>query len=211
MMRPYINTYIAVLIFLIMLPLKSLALTIDGYEIPQVIPATSDHAELKLNGASMRVVYGVVDSYIGKLYLEHPVTDEKALVEADEFKRMTFQVVMKRISGRRMAKAMYDALQLNLSAEEAANLEARLQNMVDMFDGSLRQGQEGYIEWVPGVGSRIVIKGEVKGIIPGKDLNDAILNIWVGDNPVGATFKRQVLGLEEYQPPKSMRRKGGRR
>ncbi len=211
MIRPYINTYIAALIFLIMLPLKSLALTIDGYEIPQVIPATSDHAELKLNGASMRVVYGVVDSYIGKLYLEHPVTDEKALVEADEFKRMTFQVVMKRISGRRMAKAMYDALQLNLSAEEAANLEARLQNMVDMFDGSLRQGQEGYIEWVPGVGSRIVIKGEVKGIIPGKDLNDAILNIWVGDNPVGATFKRQVLGLEEYQPPKSIRRKGGRR
>jgi hypothetical protein len=211
MMRPYINTYIATLAFLIMLPLKSLALTIDGYEIPQVIPATSDHAELKLNGASMRVVYGVVDSYIGKLYLEHPVTDEKALVEADEFKRMTFQVVMKRISGRRMAKAMYDALQLNLSAEEAANLEARLQNMVDMFEGSLRQGQEGYIEWVPGVGSRIVIKGELKGIIPGKDLNDAILNIWVGDNPVGATFKRQVLGLEEYQPPKSMRRKGGRR
>jgi len=210
-MRPYINTYIATLAFLIMLPLKSLALTIDGYEIPQVIPATSDHAELKLNGASMRVVYGVVDSYIGKLYLEHPVTDEKALVEADEFKRMTFQVVMKRISGRRMAKAMYDALQLNLSAEEAANLEARLQNMVDMFEGSLRQGQEGYIEWVPGVGSRIVIKGELKGIIPGKDLNDAILNIWVGDNPVGATFKRQVLGLEEYQPPKSMRRKGGRR
>ncbi len=210
-MRPFINTSIAALIFLIILPLKSLALTIDGYEIPQVIPATSDHAELKLNGASMRVVYGVVDSYIGKLYLEHPVTDEKALVEVNEFKRMTFQVVMKRISGRRMAKAMYDALQLNLSAEEAANLEARLQNMVDMFDGSLRKGQEGYIEWVPGIGSRIVIKGEVKGIIPGKDLNDAILNIWVGDNPVGATFKRQILGLEEYQPPKSMRRKGGRR
>lgn len=194
-----------------LLPLSSSALTIDGYEIPQVIPATSDHAELKLNGASMRVVYGVVDSYIGKLYLENPETDEKALVEANEYKRMTFQVVMKRISGRRMAKAMYEALQINLSAEEAAKLEARLQQMVDMFDGSLREGQEGYIEWVPGVGSRIVIKGDVKGIIPGKDLNDAILNIWVGDNPVGATFKRQVLGLEEYQPPKSMRRRGGRR
>lgn len=216
MMRQFINTSIVPMILALstsfmLLPLKSFALTIDGYEIPQVIPATSDHAELKLNGASMRVVYGVVDSYIGKLYLEHPVTDEKALVEADEFKRMTFQVVMKRISGRRMAKAMYDALQLNLSAEEAINLEARLQTMVDMFDSSLRQGQEGYIEWVPGVGSRIVIKGEVKGIIPGKDLNDAILNIWVGDNPVGTTFKRQVLGLEEYQPPKAMRRKGGRR
>ncbi len=43
-----------------------------------------------------------------------------------------------------------------------------------------------------------------------KDLNDAILNIWVGENPVGSVFKRQILGLEEYQPPKSMRKKGRR-
>ena len=200
----------APMFFLLMLPFSSSALTIDGYEIPQVIPATSQHAELHLNGASMRILYGVVDTYIGKLYMENPVTDEKALVEADEYKRMVFQVAMKRISGRRMAKAMYDALQLNLSDEEAIKLEDRLQLLVELFNASLKKGEEGYIEWVPGVGSRIVIKGEVRGIIPGKDLNDAILNIWVGDNPVGSTFKRQVLGLEEYQPPKSMRKKGRR-
>lgn len=195
---------------IMMLPHAASALTIDGYDIPHVIPATSQHAELTLNGASMRIYYGVVDTYIGKLYMENPVTDGEALVAADEYKRMVFQVVMKRISGRRMAKAMYDALQLDLSQEEAANLEERLQLMVELFDGSLKKGEEGYIEWVPGIGSRIVIKGDVKGIIPGKDLNDAILNIWVGDNPVGTTFKRQVLGLEEYQAPKSMRKKGRR-
>jgi len=210
MKRSQLFTRIAPLLFLLLLPFSTSALTIDGYEIPQVIPATSQHAELKLNGAAMRIYYGVVDTYIGKLYVENPISDELALVEADEYKRMVFQVVMKRISGRRMAKAMYDALQLNLSTEEALNLEERLQLMVDMFEGSLKKGQEGYIEWVPGVGSRIVIKGEVKGIIPGKDLNDAILNIWVGENPVGSTFKRQVLGLEEYQAPKSMRKKGRR-
>jgi hypothetical protein len=206
-----ISKYTASLILLLMLPLSSLALTIDGYDIPQIIPATSEHAELRLNGASMRILYGVVDTYIGKLYVENPVTDEKALVAADEYKRMVFQVVMKRISGRRMAKAMYDALQINLSPEKASQLEQRLQLMVEMFEGSLKKGQEGYIEWVPEQGSRIVINGEVKGILPGKDLNDAILNIWIGENPVGSTFKRQVLGLEEYQPPKSMRKKGRRR
>lgn len=200
----------AFLFFISLCPLTTSALTIDGYDIPAVIPATSQHAELKLNGASMRILYGVVDTYIGKLYMENPVTDPEALIEADEYKRMVFQVVMKRISGRRMAKAMYDALQLSLSHEEAASMEERLQLLVQLFDSSIKKGEEGYIEWVPGVGSRIVIKNDVKGIIPGKDLNDAILNIWVGDNPVGATFKRQVLGLEEYQPPKSLRKKGRR-
>lgn len=203
--------YIAPFILLLMLPLPLLALTIDGYEIRRVIPATSEHAELRLNGASMRILYGTVDTYIGKLYVENPVTNADELMAADEYKRMVFQVVMKRISGRRMAKAMYDALQINLSPEKASKLEGRLQLMVEMFEGSLKEGQEGYIEWIPGQGSRIVINGEVRGTLPGKDLNDAILSIWIGENPVGSTFKQQVLGLEEHQPPKSMHQKGERR
>jgi hypothetical protein len=198
------------MLLLLMLPLSSSALTIDGYEIPQIIPATSDHAELKLNGASMRILYGVVDTYIGKLYVENPTTDPDALIAADEYKRMVYKIVLKRISGRRIAKAMYDALQLNVTREEALLMEDRLQLLVTMFDSSLRKGQESYVEWVPSKGSRIVLDGAVKGIIPGKDLYDALMKIWIGENPVGGTFKRQVLGLEEYQPPKSMRKRGRR-
>lgn len=198
------------MLLLLMLPLSSSALTIDGYEIPQIIPATSDHAELKLNGAAMRILYGVVDTYIGKLYVENPTTDADALIASEEYKRMVYKIVLKRVSGRRIAKAMYDALQLNVSREEAIKLEKRLQLLVTMFDSSLKKGEESYLEWVPSQGSRIVLNGVVKGIIPGKDFYDAILRIWIGDNPVGSTFKRQVLGLEEYQPPKSMRKKGRR-
>lgn len=206
-----IRQYVVPSILLLVLSMPSFALTIGGYDIPQVIPATSDHAELKLNGASMRILYGVVDTYIGKLYVENPVTDANALIEAEEYKRMVFQVVMKRVSGRRIAKAMYDALQMNLSREEAAALEARLQMLVSMFDSSLKRGEESYLEWGPESGTRIVLNGDIKGVIEGKDFFDAILKIWVGDNPVGATFKNQVLGLEEYQAPKSMRKKGRRR
>ena len=195
---------------LLILPLSSSALMIDGYEIPQIIPATSDHAELRLNGASMRILYGVVDTYIGKLYVENPTTDPDALIAADEYKRMVYKVVLKRVSGRRIAKAMYDALQLNVTQDEAIQLEERLDQLVTMFDSSLKKGEESYLEWVPSEGSRIVLNGTVKGVIPGKDFYDAILKIWIGDNPVGGTFKRQVLGLEEYQPPKSMRKKGRR-
>lgn len=192
------------------LPLLASALTIDGVEIPKVIPASSEHAELKLNGASMRILYGVVDTYIGKLYVENPTTDPDALIAADEYKRMVFHTVLKRVSGRRMATALYEALQLNTTPEEAKVLETRIQQVIEMFDTRFKKGEDGYIEWVPGKGSRIVVKGEVKGIVPGKDLNDAILRIWIGENPVGDAFKKQVLGLEEYQPPKSLKKKGRR-
>lgn len=210
MKQTLISKCLIPILLLLLFPLSSKALTIAGYEVAQLIPATSEHAELRLNGASMRILYGVVDTYIGKLYMENPVTDPKALIEADEYKRMVFQVVLKRVSGRRMATALYEALQLNTTHEEAKQLESRIQQVIEMFDARFTKGENGYIEWVPGVGSRIVVRGEVRGIIPGKDLNDAILRIWIGENPVGATFKRQVLGLEEYQAPKSMRKKGRR-
>lgn len=210
-MKPtFIRRFFISFFLLTLLPLSSLALTIDGYEIPQVIPATSQHAELKLNGAAMRIIYGVVDTYIGKLYVENPVTDANALIEADEYKRMVFKIVMKRVSGRRIAKAMYEALQLNVTPEEAIALEDRLQLLVTMFDSSLTTGQESYVEWAPGEGSRVVLNGEEKGVIPGKDLYDALLKIWIGENPVGSTFKQQVLGLKEYEAPKSMRKRGRR-
>lgn len=195
---------------LLVLSTFSHALTIDGVDIPSVIPATSKHNELKLNGASMRILYGVVDTYIGKLYVENPTSDADALIAADENKRMVFHTVLKRVSGRRMATALYEALQLNTTKEEAKALEGRIQQIIEMFDTRFKKGQDGYIEWVPGKGSRVVVKGVEKGIIPGKDLNDAILRIWVGENPVGETFKRHVLGLEEYQAPRSIKRKGKR-
>lgn len=185
-----------------LLPISASAITIDNHEVPDVIPATSRHAELHLNGASLRTFYNVVDIYIGKLYVENPTTDDQALIQANEYKRMVFRIAMKRISGRRIAKAMYDALQLNLTAENSAKLEERLQLLVELFDSNLSKGEEGYIEWVPGEGNRIVIKDDVKGVIPGKDLNDAILSIWVGDTPVSGRLKREILGLEEHRPIK---------
>lgn len=211
MLNIFLGRSSIILLLISLLISKSvLALTIDGYEVPQVIPATSQNAELHLNGASLRTFYGVVDAYIGKLYVENPTTDELALVEADEYKRMIFRISMKRVSGRRIARAMYEALQASIDEEEFIQLEERLELLVNFFDKSLRTGEEGYIEWVPGEGSRIVIKDDVKGIIPGKDLNDAILRIWVGDNPVTHRFKEQILGIEEHQDVKKKRRRGRR-
>ena len=210
MKRTFVGQCFVSMLLFLTLPISASALTIDGYEIPQIIPATSQHAELKLNGAAMRILYGVVDTYIGKLYLENPATDPSQIIEADEFKRMVFKIVLKRVSGRRIAKAMYEALQLNVSAEKALMLEDRLQLLVEMFDRSLKKGQESYVEWAPGEGTRVVINDELKGVIPGKDLYDSLLKIWIGDNPVGSTFKLHVLGVEEYQAPKSMRRRGRR-
>ncbi len=71
--------------------------------------------------------------------------------------------------------------------------------LVKMFDKKLERGDAGYIDYVPGVGSRVVINDEVKGILPGKDLYDALLKIWIGEHPVSQRFKNEILGLTDQQ------------
>ncbi len=189
----------ALLISLLTLSTTSLARTIEGFEFPEVLPQSTDHPELQLNGASVRTLYYLVDTYVGLLYVESPSADASQLIEQESYKRIVYHILVNRVSGRRIATAMYDALQLNISSDEAEQMDERLDMLVKMFDGKLERGDAGYVDYVPGVGSRVVINDEVKGVLPGKDLYDALLKIWIGEYPVSHRFKNEILGLSDQQ------------
>ena len=193
------NVFKACLMFACLLPLASQARTIADTEFSERLAAVADQPELHLNGASIRSYYYLIDTYVGLLYMENPANSAEEIVNDDGYKRIIYHILVNRVSGRRIAKAMYEALQVNVSREEAVQLEERLHQLVKMFDSKMKRGDEGYVDYVPGVGSRVVIKGEVKGILPGKDLYDALLKIWVGDNPVSRRFKEQILDYNQGQ------------
>lgn len=182
-----------------LLALTSQARTIAGTDFSEILPPAAEQPQLHLNGASIRSYYYLVDTYIGLLYMENPANSAEAIINDEGYKRIMYHILVHRVSGRRIAKAMYDALQLNVSREEAIQLEDRLDQLVKMFDAKMKRGDEGYVDYVPGVGSRIVIKNEVKGILPGKDLYDALLKIWVGENPVSRRFKQEILDYNQDQ------------
>ena len=180
------------------LPCHSNARALAGYEFPEIIPATAEHNEMRLNGAAIRTMYYLVDAYAGLLYIENPGHDPQALIAQNTSKRLVYHILVNRVSGRRIATAMYESLQLNLTEEEANAMDARLQRLVEMFDIRIVRGDVGYVEYVPERQvSRIVINSDIKGEIEGKDLFDALMRIWIGEHPVSAQFKRGVLGLED--------------
>ncbi|WP_281647612.1 chalcone isomerase family protein [Parendozoicomonas sp. Alg238-R29] len=179
-----------------LLSLPTYALTIKGVDIPEVIPATDGRPALKLNGASVRVVYLLVDAYIGELYLENPSRNPEDIYADDGHKRMVFHIMARRVSGRRITSAMNEALELNISPEEMKRHEDKLVQLTEMFKGRLKRGEQGMAEYIPGVGTRVVVKGEDRGIIPGKDFFNALLTVWIGENPVTREFKEDILGVE---------------
>ena len=169
------------------------ARSIDGFEFAEIMPANAERPELILNGAAVRNYYYMIDTYVGLIYLQRPSSLANEVIVDEGHKRMVYHILMKRVSGRRIAKALYEALQLNVSHEEAIALEDRLNQLVKMFDTKMVRGDSGIVDYIPGVGTRVTIKNEVKGVIPGKDFYDALLKIWIGEQPVSNAFKEDIL------------------
>ncbi len=181
-------------VLILMLSVQVQARTIADTEFPDVLDATGEFPQMTLNGASVRKYYYVVDMYVGLLYMQNPGYSEQAVIGDEGYKRMVFHTLLPRASGRRVAKALYDAL--NLSNEEAEALGAPIDEVIEMFDVSMKSGDETHVEYVPGVGTRIIVKNEVRGVIASKRLFDAFLGIWIGAKPFSETFKAEILGTE---------------
>jgi hypothetical protein len=177
----------------------SYADSISDIQLPNLIPASAERPELKLNGASVRELYLLIETYVGALYLEQPSSNPQTIINSDTHKRMVFHILLKKVGARRTAKALQEALLLNLSEQDHLDLTEEIEQMLSYFTGKMYAGDQSVFDYIPGIGTRVTINGQVKGIIPGKKYYDAMLAIWIGKNPVGRTFKDDILGLNNDQ------------
>lgn len=177
------------------------AYEVADINLSEVVPATAERPELHLNGASLRELYLLIETYVGALYLEKPSSDPQEILNSQTHKRMVFHVMMKKVGARRIANALQEALVMNITKEEHKALGDEIQQMLSYFDGKMHRGEESYFDYIPSVGTRVTVNNEVKGIIPGQDFYRALLSIWIGENPVGRTFKEDILGLHRNDKP----------
>jgi len=181
--------------FLLTVAFSAQSLTVEDVEVPEILPATKDSPELHLRGASVRRVYGFVEVYVGALYVADNTLTDDQIIDSDVARRMTFYVTSSRVSARRFTNAIQDGLSINVSKEKMAELSEGLEQLVSLFDHKFVEGTVGFIEWHPESQSTVIaIDGNVRGSIPGKDLNDSLLKIWIGEKPVSERFKKEVLG-----------------
>ncbi|MCP5160596.1 MAG: chalcone isomerase family protein [Hahellaceae bacterium] len=171
------------------------AATLNDVELPDQVTLLDSGPSLTLNGVALRQTYMIVDTYVGGLYLQTPAQNEQVIFEAGEQRRMLFHVLLKKVTASKIARALKDALVVNLAKPDQQRLEPEINQFLAMFEGKLHKGDEVSIDYIPDLGTRVIIAGQSKGIIPGKEFADALLAIWIGKNPVEDSFKQHVLGL----------------
>jgi hypothetical protein len=168
---------------------------IDGVSLPDKVTLKDTVTELQLNGMGYRTKF-VFKIYIGALYTETKVNTRDAAQALTGPKRVVMHVVYDEVAREKMIKAWHEGFEENNSREQLEKLQARLNTFVNYFP-DLKAGDEVLFDYIPASGTRVTINGEEKGVIDGADFYQALLDVWLGDEPADADLKEAMLGAAE--------------
>lgn len=169
------------------------AMEVGGVKLDDTIRVANQ--ELRLNGAGMRYK-AIFKVYVAGLYLAEKKTSVADVLAAPGARRVTI-VPMRDLSSEEFGRAFMSGIQKNSDKAEKSKLIMQLQKFGEVFASvpELKKGDVLTVDWIPGSGTIIHINGKkVSDVLPDIAFYNAILKIWLGDNPADARLKPLMLG-----------------
>ena len=185
-----IRKYIFICIFTLCLASPASGGRIGDVTLPDQIAL--GESTLNLNGLGMRT-FTFFDVYAAGLYLASPSTDAGEILATDGPRAMTMHFLRK-VEAEKISGAWLEGLAAN-TPDADASLKERFATLAGMME-TMDKGETLDCLYDPAQGTSVVVRGQVKGVIAGKDFSDALLACWIGPKPgPGEKFKAGVLGL----------------
>jgi hypothetical protein len=189
-MKPKINMVIILVVCAAFLS----GMSVSAAEIEGVIfqdSITVDGQELPLRGTGLFRYLVFIKAYVGVLYMPGDISSERVLANIP--KRLELEYFHP-IKGEDFGAATNKILAQNLDAETLGRLKPRVE-MHNALYRDVKPGDRYALTYVPGKGTELALNGEVLGTIEGEDYASAIYGMWLGDNPMNKSFKKQLMGL----------------
>jgi len=168
------------------------ALELKGVKLPETTTLSPGPVELVLNGAGVRSKF-FVSVYVGALYLPAPRREATAVLKAVEPRRVAMHFVYEQVAAKKLQAAWEDGFVDNQTKETLATLRERLDQFKALF-GDAVAGDVIWLDFVPDRGTTVSFNGTVAETIPGDDFNQALLAVWLGEEPADSGLKRGMLG-----------------
>jgi hypothetical protein len=152
-------------------------------------------SKLVLNGAGIRYK-AVFKVYTAGLYLGKKASTPEEVLAAPGAKRMSI-TMLREIDSNELGKLFTRGVQDNAPKTEMSKLVPGLIKMGEIFSNQKRlmTGDVFTIDWVPGTGTIITVKGVPQGE-PFKEPEffNALMRIWLGPEPADWKLKDALLG-----------------
>lgn len=153
---------------------------------------------LLLNGAGIRYK-AIFKVYTAGLYLSEKAQTPEAVLAAPGPKRMAI-TMLRDIDSAELGKLFSRGMEDNMERAAFSKLVPGVLRMSQLFSKhkQLKSGDTFVIDWVPGSGAVLTVKGEVEGE-PFKEVEffNALMRIWLGNKPADWQLKAALLGQEK--------------
>ena len=152
-------------------------------------------SKLQLNGAGVRY-RAVFKVYAAGLYLSKKAGTPEEVFATPGPKRMSI-TLLREIDANELGKAFTKGFEENSPKAEMSKLIPGLIKMGQIFSDQKKMvaGENFTIDWIPGTGTIITVKGKQQGE-PFKEpeFYAALMRIWLGPNPADFKLKDALLG-----------------
>ncbi len=189
----------------LLLAQSALALDVAGVKIDEA--AKVANVDLRLNGAGVRHK-AFFKVYVAALYLPEKKDNVNEILSMNGPRRLTLSM-LREVSSEAFGQSFMEGLNKNSSKTEKSKIILQMLRFGEMFAAipELKKGDVVAVEWVPNVGSICTLNGKrVAEPFPDIAFFNALLKIWLGDNPADANLKRALLGekAETARPAKEL-------
>lgn len=151
--------------------------------------ATVAGKSLVLNGMGLREKF-FIDVYVGGLYLPAKTKDAASAISQDVPKRIKMHFIYSEVSKEKLTGAFDDGFDAVGARESQASGLAKLNAMME----TVKSGETITLDYEPGVGSHISVKGVKKGTIAGVEFMQALWGVYLGPSPPTGALKKGLLG-----------------
>jgi hypothetical protein len=173
------------------------AQTVDVADVRYERTVKLQDQNLMLNGAGIRYK-AVFKVYTAGLYLTQKANSPEEVWKAPGPKRIHI-VMLRDIDANELGKLFTRGVEDNTPRNEMSALVPGLIRMSDIFSRhkKLMTGDTFTVDWLPEQGTVISVKGQPQGE-PFKEpaFFQALVRIWLGNNPADALLKDALLGKE---------------
>lgn len=158
-------------------------------------PVEVQGTKLQLNGAGIRYK-AIFKVYVAGLYLGARAGTPEEVLAAPGAKRISI-TLLREIDSNELGKNFTRGIEDNTPKGDMSKLIPALIRMGQIFSDQkkLLPGDTFTIDWIPGTGTVLTVKGKVQGE-PFKELEffNALLRIWLGPQPADPRLKDALLG-----------------
>lgn len=191
--RTGIKTLFGSLLVAASLSMPALALEVGGVKLEDTVKVADK--ELRLNGAGIRtkVIFKV---YVAGLYLAEKKASAADVLALQGPRRVSL-VLLRDVASADFSESFTTGINSNSDKADLAKVNAQITKFGSIFNSipSVKKGDIINMDWVPGTGTLIALNGKpLSDPLPDVVFNNALLKIWLGDQPADTSLKPLLLG-----------------